>query len=197
MIAVTARLRRSCQLAVKELRFSQEQKTVRYTLLLALCFTIEVLTCCAQPSQANPCSTPEYHRFDFWAGDWDAFEAGSSSPVARTKVDRILDGCVLREDYQDTSGHKGRSFTIYDASRKLWHQTWVTNRGELLVIEGRLEGNDMMLSGSDRTSDGKERLVRGTWRPVGGGVREFAARSLDGGKTWKEWFDITFLAHKE
>ena len=170
---------------------------MRYTLLLALCFTIKALTCCAQSPVPGPCSTPEYRQFDFWVGDWDAFEAGSSSPVARTRVDRLLDGCVLREDYQDTSGHKGQSFTIYDASRKVWHQTWVTNRGELLVIEGRVEGNDIVLSGSDRTADGKERLVRGAWRPVSGGVREFAARSLDGGKTWKEWFDITFRAHKE
>lgn len=168
-----------------------------YTLLLALCFTIEVVTCCAQSPNPGPCSIPEHHQFDFWIGDWDAFETGSSSPVARTQVDRILDGCVLREDYQDSSGHHGQSFTIYDASRKVWHQTWVTNRGELLILEGRLEGNDMVLSGLDRTAEGKERLVRGTWRPIGGGVREFAARSLDSGKTWKEWFDITFRAHRE
>ena len=32
------------------------------------------------------------------------------------KVDRILDGCVLREDYQDTEGHKGQSFSIYDTA---------------------------------------------------------------------------------
>ena len=170
---------------------------MRYTLLLALCFTIEVLTCCAESTVPVPCSTPEYHQLDFWVGDWDAFESGSASPVARTKVDRILDGCVLREDYQDATGHKGQSFTIYDASRKVWHQTWVTNRGELLMIEGKVEGNDIVLSGSDRTRGGKQRLVRGTWRPIAGGVREFAARSLDGGKTWKEWFDITFRAHKE
>lgn len=170
---------------------------MRYSLLLTLYFVIESLVCLGQGAKPVPCMSPEYHQFDFWVGDWDAFEAGSSSPVAHTKVDRILDGCVLREDYQDTSGHKGQSFTIYDASRKVWHQTWVTNRGELLVIEGKLEEIDIVLSGSDRTADGKERLVRGTWRPVRGGVREFAARSLDGGKTWKEWFDITFRRHRE
>jgi hypothetical protein len=33
--------------------------------------------------------------------------------------------------------HKGQSFTIYDVARDVWHQTWVTNRGELLEIEGK------------------------------------------------------------
>ena len=167
---------------------------MRYTFLFILCF---IVACFGQAPKTVSCTAPEYHQFDFWVGDWDAFEAGSSARMARTKVDRILDGCVLREDYQDTNGHKGQSFTMYDATRKVWHQTWVTNRGELLMIEGRLEGNDMVLRGSDRMADGKERLVRGTWRPMPGGVREFAARSLDSGETWTDWFDITFRPHSE
>ena len=149
----------------------------------------------ADTPKPQACSAPEYHQFDFWIGDWDAFEAGSSSSEAHCKVERILEGCALREDYQDTTGHHGQSFTIYDATRKIWHQTWVTNRGELLMIEGKLEGGAMVLSGSDHTAAGKERQVRGTWQPVSGGVREFASRSLDGGKTWTQWFDITFRRH--
>src|SRR5579863_5211998 len=91
----------------------------------------------AGSSKSAACAAPEYHQFDFWVGDWDAFDIDNpTAPVARTRVDRILDGCVLREDYQGRDGHQGQSFSIYDASRKVWHQSWVTNRGELLVIEG-------------------------------------------------------------
>jgi hypothetical protein len=89
-----------------------------------------------ESSGPNACSAPEYHQFDFWIGDWDVFEIKGSAPVARVQVGRILGGCVLREDYQDTGGLQGQSFSIYDASRKVWHQSWVTNRGQLLVIEG-------------------------------------------------------------
>jgi hypothetical protein len=42
---------------------------------------------------------------------------GDSKKVADVQVDAILDGCVLREDYQDTDGPKGQSFTIYHATR--------------------------------------------------------------------------------
>jgi hypothetical protein len=43
---------------------------------------------------------------------------GSPIQVAHAKVDLILDGCVLREDYQGTDGYEGQSFTIYDAPEK-------------------------------------------------------------------------------
>ena len=145
-------------------------------------------------SKPVPCSAPEYRQFDFWAGDWDAFDRdGPATPVARDHVDRILEACVLREEYQGTDGHKGQSFSIYDATRKVWQQTWVTNRGELLVIEGKFEQGKMVLSGEDRA---KAALVRGEWKPEQGNVRETAVISKDGGKTWEPWFDLIFRPNK-
>ena len=147
----------------------------------------------AQTSKAGACSAAEYRQFDFFAGDWDGFDLDKPEVrVAHNRVSWILDGCALLEDYQGTDGSHGESFTIYDASRKVWHQTWVTNRGVLLVIEGGMQGDEMVLSGADRTADGKDRLVRGVWKAVAGGVRETAVRSTDGGKTWVPWFDMIF-----
>ncbi|HEX3684451.1 MAG TPA: hypothetical protein VHU83_18085 [Bryobacteraceae bacterium] len=149
-------------------------------------------------ASANPpaCVAPEYRQFDFWIGDWDAFDIDNPhTALAHARVDRILDGCVLLEDYQGANGSHGESFSVYDVSRRVWHQTWVTNRGRLLVIEGTLEAGAMVLSGSDRQVDGKQRLVRGTWKPVSGGVRETAVTSSDGGKTWNLWFDLIFRPH--
>lgn len=147
------------------------------------------------PRQAvNPafCSAPEFRQFDFWLGDWDVFDVGKSAVVAHTRVDLILGGCVLREDYEGANGLHGQSFTLYDASRKIWHQSWVTNRGQVLVIEGRLEAGEMLLAGADRTAEGKERRVHGTWKPMDGGVRETAVISNDAGSTWQPWFDLIF-----
>jgi hypothetical protein len=78
----------------------------------------------ADLSQPASCVAPAYRQFDFWAGDWDVFDVGSTIKVAHAQVDLILGGCVLREDYQCTDGHKGQSFTIYDAARNVRHQTW-------------------------------------------------------------------------
>lgn len=145
----------------------------------------------------NSCAAEEFRQFDFWLGDWDAFDVDKPAIVARTRVDPILDRCVLREDYESVNGLKGQSLTLYDASRKIWHQSWATNRGQLLVIEGKLEAGEMILEGADRTIDGKERRVRGIWKPVSGGVRETAVISTDAGRTWQPWFDLIFRPHAQ
>ena len=151
-----------------------------------------------EPANPAACSALPFQQFDFWIGDWDAFVVGKpDTPVARNHVTRILDGCVLLEVYEGTSGLIGQSFSVYDASRNVWHHSWVTNRGELLTIEGGLRAGDMVLSGTDRTKEGKKRLVRGTWKSVEGGVQETAVRSADGGKTWNPWFDLIFRPHKQ
>lgn len=151
----------------------------------------------AQSAKTTPCVAPEHHKFDFWVGDWDTFDIDKPNDViARNHVSQILDGCVLLEDYNQNDGHHGESFTIYDASRGVWHQSWVTNRGELLIAEGKFHDDELVLSGTDQTQDGKGRQVRVTWKPVNGGVRETSVTSIDGGKTWQQWFDITFRPHK-
>jgi hypothetical protein len=144
-----------------------------------------------------PCASPEYRRLDFWIGDWDVYDVGDRvKPSARVRVDAILGGCALREVYEGADGLLGESFTTYDASRKLWHQTWVTNRGELLAIEGRFQDDSLTLQGPRLSRDGREETVRGVWRPQEGGVREIAHTSVDGGATWRLWFDILFQRRK-
>jgi hypothetical protein len=153
------------------------------------------LVLCASSLAAGgekPCSGPEHRQFDFWAGDWDTFETTDASVVvARTRVDVILDGCVLREVYEGADGLQGESYSIYDPSRKLWSHTWVTNRGQLVVLEGRREGERMVLAGSELTAGGKKQ-VRAAWRPADGGVRNTAEVSTDQGRTWTPYFDIVF-----
>jgi hypothetical protein len=136
-----------------------------------------------------PCSAAVYRQFDFWAGDWNVFDFGGTTAVAHARVDPILGGCVLREDYQGADGHKGQSFTIYDSARKVWHQSWVTNRGETLEIEGIFQDGAIVMSGEDHAAG---TVVRGTWRSEDGGVREISVTSSDHGKTWKPWFDLMF-----
>lgn len=150
----------------------------------------------AGPDQAPPCSRPEFRQFDFWAGDWDTYDVGDTSHVvARNRVTPILGGCVLREVYQQKDGLVGESYSLWDGSREVWHQTWVTNRGTLLLLEGRLEGGRMVLTGSEKMGDGRLSLLRGIWWTEGKDVREKAERSTDGGKTWTPVFDIVFRPH--
>jgi hypothetical protein len=140
------------------------------------------------------CSAPEYRQFDFWLGEWDVFEAeDKTKPIARAHVSAMADGCAIREVYEQFDGLVGESFNIYDGTRKAWHESWVTNRGQLLLLDGSLEGGAMKLNGMSDSADGTNRKVHHIWSiEADGGVREAAEGSTDDGKTWKGLFDVVF-----
>jgi ketosteroid isomerase-like protein len=149
----------------------------------------------ASPAPQAICASAQHRAFDFWLGDWDVFDfAHPAAPIAHVVIDTILGGCVIREDYRDNGGLEGRSYSVYDTSRGRWHQSWVTNRNGLLLLDGGARDMSIVLEGADRDADGAPRLVTGTWTPVAGGVRETAIRSTDGGRTWTPWFDLLFRA---
>ena len=95
---------------------------------------IGLLCALLTPTGAAQCRSPEYRQFDFWVGDWDAYDLPDmAKAVARIQVSSIMEGCALREVYVQKDGLNGESFTLWDASRGRWHQSWVTNRGALLL----------------------------------------------------------------
>ncbi len=142
------------------------------------------------------CAAPEYHQFDFFEGDWDTYDvADSTKLIARNKVTPMLDGCAVREEYSQNDGLRGESFSVYDASRRTWHQSWVTNHGSLLLLDGGLVNGRMEFTATQSESDGRSSLVRVAWWTKGKSVRERAEQSKDAGATWSPLFDIVFRAH--
>ena len=174
-------------------------------LLLVIAASTIALTAAGRQVRVTPtprppasCATAEFRQFDFFAGDWDTYDvADPSKVVARNRVTVVLGGCAVREVYEQDDGLVGESLSIYDASRRRWHQSWVTNRGSLLLLNGGLEGERMVLTGPDRAADGTPSLLRGIWWREGADVREKAERSTDGGKTWTPMFDIVFRPHRQ
>jgi len=149
------------------------------------------------PKSPPTCNLPEYRQLDFWVGDWDVFDmpATGAPAAAHATITSLLDKCVVHELYEGTNGAHGESFSIYDRTRGVWHQTWVTNRGALLIIEGTLQKGRVVLSGQQLTDDHKRHDVRATWWPEKDTVRELGESSDDGGKTWKTDFDLVFKHH--
>ena len=165
-------------------------------LALAILSTTTQISAAHAPTQQS-CTGPEYHQLDFWIGDWDTFEPdGSGASEARAHVDSILGNCAIHELYEQIDGLVGDSVLSYDAVRKLWQQTWVTNRGSLMVIEGAFKDGVLSLAGEMHGKDGKAVMQRVTWRAEGKGVRETSVRSKDSGKTWEPAFDVLFQKHR-
>jgi hypothetical protein len=165
-------------------------------------FALALMAATARTSVAAPappnCSAPEFHQLDFWLGDWDTLDSdskGSTTSIARAHVDPIAGGCAVHELYEQTDGLIGDSILSYDPVRKQWQQTWVTNRGAIMVIYGNLKNGALILEGEVHLQDGRTVHQRITWKAEGKGVRESAVMSKDGRKTWAPAFDVLFVKH--
>ncbi|HEV2112225.1 MAG TPA: hypothetical protein VGT99_12780 [Gammaproteobacteria bacterium] len=155
-------------------------------IVLSLCLSL--LPLAAGAGLPTSCADPAYRQFDFWLGDWNV--TGSDGKLlGREHVEKLYGGCVLKENWTGLQGGSGSSFNIYDAPRKLWHQTWVDSMGTLLVLEGGLKDGRMVMTGDQVQKDGSHLLNRITWTPDKGAVRQTWDVSKDGGKTWKVVFD--------
>lgn len=164
--------------------------------VLGIAFIAPAVAIASAATPISPhCSAAEYRQFDFWIGDWDTFEADAPDgpSIARARVEPIAEGCAIRELYEQGDGLVGDSILSYDPVRKQWQQTWVTNRGSIMVIWGNFKDGVLVLEGEVHLQDGKSVMQRITWKTEGEGVRETAVLSKDGGQTWAPAFDVLFL----
>jgi len=142
-----------------------------------------------EPAPASTCTAPVHHEFDFWIGDWVVTEKGQ--PAGTNRVDRLLDGCALFENWVGVDGSRGHSLNFYDRRRDLWQQTWVDASPSALNLTGHFKSGRMVLTGqSVDIKTHKPRVDRITWTPnADGTVRQLWDMSLDGGRTWTVAFD--------
>lgn len=139
--------------------------------------------------EAQPCSSPEHRRFDFWEGTWEVRNrAQPDRPPATNRLTLTEDGCVLREEY--TAGvYTGTSLSFYDARDGVWRQTWIDNQGQPLHLEGGWRDGAMVM---EQRREGT--IDRITWTPLeDGNVTQVWTRSEDGGESWTTVFDGLYV----
>jgi hypothetical protein len=140
------------------------------------------------PGIAAPCDTQAHRAFDFWLGTWEV-RTPDGKLAGVNRIDREYGGCVLHERYTTERGYAGESLNVYDAPRNVWHQTWVDTSGTLLLLEGGLHGDAMVLEGQTTGKDGTRTRHRITWTPnADGSVRQFW-ESTDATGQWTTAFD--------
>jgi tetratricopeptide (TPR) repeat protein len=147
-------------------------------------------------ANAHPCmNQPEYRQFDFWIGDWDVMSPGAAGPVP-SRIERILDGCIIQENWMPPGQVGGKSWNFYNAATKEWEQLWIAPTG---VIKMRGEWRDGAMRFESRTPvpGQPDQLAKLTFTPMEGGrVHQFWVRSTDGGKTWTTMFDGIYSPRK-
>ena len=161
--------------------------------LLGLTAALVQASAAAQPAQG--CKTPQHRQFDFWVGTWDVAPTGQDKVVARSLIENLYGGCVIRENWMPVSGTPGGSLNTFDPADGRWHQVWMDASNSRVSFDGELVDGNMVLTGDWRGAQGpgKDGLVRMTYSRLGGGaVRQFGQISTDKGATWKPFFDFTY-----
>lgn len=150
----------------------------------------------SQTSAPKPaCTAPEFGQFDFWVGYWDVYPTGKDQVVAHSFIEKLYDGCTIRENWKPGSRLGGGSLNAYRPEQKVWRQIWTDSGNSWGVFEGKFENGAMVLSGwwEGVKGPGTKAFTRTTWtRNPDGSVRQFGEARGDDGKTWSAAFDFTY-----
>lgn len=162
---------------------------------LFLAFLLFPLFLLAQNTPRPRCADqPVYQQFDFWVGEWNVF-APNGKQAGTSKVERLLDSCVLLENWYSAGGSSGKSFNAYNAAKARWQQYWVDNSGGVTeYLNGRFENGSMIMETEKMPLANQTfRIMRMTFTPISKDkVRQHGQSSTDGGQTWKTDFDLEY-----
>jgi len=122
---------------------------------------------CFAEDQPHPCRTdPAYKKLDFWVGDWNVF--ADNQKDGTNLIEKILDGCAVRENWKDVTGHEGQSIFYYNPATKVWKQVWITDVGpmkEKTLIQDFPDGG-VRFQGEIAKQDGTKYFDRTTLTPL-------------------------------
>src|SRR6185369_3711093 len=82
--------------------------------------------------KAFPClKNAQAREFDFWLGDWDVYNRGTTSLVGKSKIENASGGCMVLENWTAVGSqmHNGKSMNFVDPESGKWIQVWVGSSG--------------------------------------------------------------------
>ncbi len=156
-------------------------------------FILFITTAQISLAQNNtPCSSPEASQFDFWLGHWDL--SWSDTMKGHNHITRELGACTIHEKFTDPKGKfYGESWSVYNAQKKKWQQTWVDNTGAYMVFEGGMKDGKMELSMEKKDKAGKSIQMSMLFYNISANDFDWDWRkSEDDGKTWQTQWKIHY-----
>jgi len=165
--------------------------TIGTTLVMATFALLGTVPGAKAQGAAPNCEGSEHRQFDFWIGDWDVTANGK--PAGHNRIEKILNGCVLQENWEGAGGGTGKSFNMYDRRDGKWKQTWVDGQGSRLDLSGSYDAEKKTMTLTGTTPGQKPGVIvqhEIAWTQLPDGtVRQHWRLSRDGGATWTDAFD--------
>lgn len=157
----------------------------------------------ATVSAQKPCSSPEYRKFDFWLGEWEAF-AKNGSKAGDSKISVILDSCIILEEWTSASlqnglRYAGKSFNTFNSGTRQWQQTWVDNTGTTISYSLGKSGDNKIVFKTAPFNISKDSLaVRrlSFYKLSDDKVRQHGEISKDNESSWATEYDLEYRRKK-
>lgn len=167
--------------------------------LLVILISLMLAALPGRSQNAGPCSQDSlYLLMDFWMGDWWVTDT-LGNLTGSNRIEKILDGCALQEQWLSVTGTAGVSLFYVDGETREWKQVWVTNnarapggqKNKTLVYVHR--DRSVVFQGSYKT-DGRVIFDRTILQPHHKDlVLQTIEISKDYGKTWEKTFTGIYI----
>jgi tetratricopeptide (TPR) repeat protein len=146
---------------------------------------------------ARPCKfSPAAKQLDFWVGHWDVQVSGQS--VGTNVIERLEEGCLIMENWSGRGGSTGRSMNFFNPATNKWRQTYIGNNEVIWEMSGEYKDGVMFYAGEMFPPRGAPVMVRVKFYNLSPDrVRHTQDNSTDGGKTWTNVWDATYVRKKE
>lgn len=138
---------------------------------------------------------PLFRQQDYILGRWDV----TSGPTGTVKTSEVLmelalNNCTIKETWTPTTrptGH-GLGLLTYSRIHKAWQYFWAADSGATTYFKGELiKPGEMRYVTTAPLPGGGEKLRHWTlFLLPDGRIRELSMATEDGGKTWKEEYDL-------
>jgi len=151
-------------------------------------------------ANSHPCaSLPAAHAFDFWLGDWDVFLTSNLSiKTGFNSITSRSGGCVILENWEAQGPHTGMSLNYFDPTSNKWQQKWAGSGQDIQEFyDGEYTDGAMRFKWDGTNPDGTKFMGKLTFSNLpNGNVRQHSESSSDGGKTWADVYDFTYVKRK-
>lgn len=167
-------------------------KAVTNALLLLAVAVSPCLAVAAAPTATDrpPCAANDQDRgLYFWLGHWTISD-GEQPRHATSLVSLELGKCLIVENWNDASGHRGENLFGYNADSKTWNGMFADNRGRIHILDhGTVTAGKAEFYGTSGGPHGTTILNRiSIVHMTSGNVEQTWQQSADNGITWTTVF---------
>ncbi len=137
------------------------------------------------------------NTFDFWVGEWEVSwdKPDGTKGKGINRIVKILDTKVIQENFVDPdTGFKGTSLSVYNPTKKEWHQAWADNQGGYFNFIGDMSQDGPVFKTKMIRQGDKKIIQKMTFKNISKDSFMWDWEgSNDGGKNWELLWRINYV----